>query len=452
MTSTSLPQRRPLACVILAAGQGTRMRSALPKVMHPIAGLPMIRHVIASCETLGAEKILVVLAPNMEEIRNIVKPYQVVIQESPLGTADAVRAAKDELACFQGDVIVLFGDTPLVTPQALQTLRETKHLTGAAIVVAGFKPENPAQYGRVILDENQHVARIVEAADATPTQKEITLCNGGIMLFEAQKLLSYLSEVKNHNVKGEYYLTDCIEIAREKGDLCAVAEMDSENVLGVNTRIELAAAEKIVQKRLRHKAMLAGATLLDPDSVYFSMDTEIGHDVTIGQNVIFGPGVRLSDGVEILPFCHLEGVLVESGARIGPFARLRPDTMIGEGCHIGNFVEVKKSCVHNGAKINHLSYIGDATVGEKTNIGAGTITCNYDGYEKHRTDIGAGAFIGSNSSLVAPVTIGEGAFIGAGSVITQTVDKDALAVARGPQKQFSFWARRYREAKQKKKS
>jgi len=393
----------------------------------------------------------VVVAPNAESVATQIKPHTSVIQPRPQGTGDAVKAAQNELDGFVGDVIVLFGDTPLVTPEALQALREKRATTEAAVVVAGFMTDNPGNYGRLVVKEDGKLAQIVEASDATPHQKSIRLCNGGIMLFDAEKLWPLLDCVTNHNVKGEYYLTDCVEIARSKGLDCAVTEMDAENVLGVNTRIELAAAEKIIQRRLRNKAMLGGVTMTDPETVFLSLDTEIGRDVTIGPNVVIGPDVRIGDNVEIFSCCHMEGVRIEEGARIGPFAHLRPGSVIGQNAHIGNFVEIKKTNVGRAAKINHLSYIGDASVGSSANIGAGTITCNYDGYQKAHTEIGAGSFVGSNSSLVAPVTIGEGAFVGAGSVISENVEANALAVARGKQVTFSGWAKRYHDANGKKR-
>lgn len=446
-------KKSPLACIILAAGQGTRMKSALPKVLHPVAGVPMIQHVILACAELLPERLVIVTGPNADAVREAVKPHACAVQPKPLGTGDAVKAARNELRDFSGDIIVLFGDTPLLRADSLRLLQQKRQETGAAIVVAGFTPADPSPYGRMVLDAQSRVEAIVEAADATPAQRGIGLCNGGIMLFAAGKLWPLIEKLKNDNAKKEYYLTDCIAMARKAGETCALAEMPADEVLGVNTRVELAEAETLMQNRLRREAMLNGATLINPPSIHLSADTRIGMDVTIGPTVFIGPGVEIANRVEIRAFCHLEQVRVEEGAIIGPFARLRPNSVIGAGAHIGNFVEIKSGDIGAGAKINHLSYIGDATVGAKANIGAGTITCNYDGFSKHHTDVGAGAFIGSNSSLVAPVKVGEGAYVGAGSVITMEVPANTLAIARGRQANIDDWARRFREQQdlQKKK-
>lgn len=433
-----------LACIILAAGQGTRMRSALPKVMHSVAGLPMVKHVVAACESLKADKIVVVVAPDMKDVREEVHPHMCVVQSTPQGTGDAVKAAREALAGFSGNIVVLFGDTPLLTTQALQKMIDRQRETGAVIVVGGFVPPEAGAYGRLIVRADGQLEAIVEAADATPEQTAIKLCNGGIMLFQSDKLWPMLDQLRNDNAKSEYYLTDCVAMAAKAGHKVAVTEMPVDDVMGINTRVHLAAAEKIMQARLREKHMLTGVTMTDPDTVFLSVDTEIGRDVTIGPNVIFGLGVTIEDNVEVRPFCHFEKVRVCAGAIIGPFARLRPDSTIGEGAHIGNFVEIKKSTIAAGAKINHLTYIGDASVGEKTNVGAGTITCNYDGFNKFRTEIGAGAFIGSNTSLVAPVKIGDGALIAAGSTITQNVPDDALAIARERQQNIEGKAKGFR--------
>ncbi len=437
----------PLACIVLAAGQGTRMRSELPKVLHPIAGLPMLRHVTNACAALAPERVVVVVAPGMKAVQELVVPHRCAIQQEACGTGDAVKAGRSELKGFVGDVMVLFGDTPLVTSEALLALRQKRAATGAAIVVAGFTPVDPAAYGRLILDNDGRLEAIVETNDATPEQRLIRLCNGGIMLFDGATLGPLLDAIKDDNAKKEFYLTDCIGLARAQGLNCAVAEVSAENVLGVNTRVELAEAERLMQQRLRRQAMLGGATLTDPDTVYLAADTKIGRDVVIGPNVVIGAGVEIADNVEIRAFCHLEQVRVEAGAIVGPFARLRPGSVVGAGAHIGNFVEIKNAEVGKGAKINHLSYIGDAFVGPKANIGAGTITCNYDGFLKSRTHVGAGAFIGSHTSLIAPVTVGDGAYVGAGSVISMDVPADTLAVARSRQSNIDGWARRYREQK-----
>jgi bifunctional UDP-N-acetylglucosamine pyrophosphorylase/glucosamine-1-phosphate N-acetyltransferase len=415
--------------------------------MHPVAGMPMIRHVLNACTALSPEKIIVVIAPGMKDVEQTVAPHPCVVQPKALGTGDAVKPAAKELKGFKGDVIVLFGDAPLITPEALKNLQQRRAETNAAIVVAGFTPENPGAYGRLVLDAKGNLAGIVEAADATTEQREIRLCNGGIMLFAGDKLSGLLDQLKDNNAKKEFYLTDCIALAKKAGEVCVVAEMSADEVLGINTRVELAQAEKLMQKRLREKAMLGGATMIDPDSVFLCADTVIGRDVVIGPNVVFGPGVKIGDRVEIEAFCHLEQATVEAAATLGPFARIRPGSVIGAEAHIGNFVEIKKAAIGQGAKIGHLSYIGDATVGAKANIGAGTITCNYDGFRKNQTEIGAGAFIGSNSSLVAPVKVGDGAYIGAGSVITMEVPAETLAVARGRQSNIEDWVRRMKGEK-----
>ena len=436
-----------LSVVILAAGQGKRMKSDLPKVLHPVANRPMIEHVVAACEALAPAKIVCVIAPDAESVEKAVAPHSCAMQARPLGTGDAVKAARNALKDFQGDVIVLFGDAPLVTAEALRELQRKRLETGAAIVVAGFTPDEPSAYGRLVLNDRGRLMRIIELADASPEQRNIRLCNGGIMLVDAAHLWVLLDQITPNNAKGEYYLTDIIALARAADIICAVAMFPPNQLLGINTRVELAKAEAIMQARLREAAMLNGATLIDPESVYLSADTVIGRDVVIGPHVVIGSGVTIGDRVEIRPFCHLEKVTIESGAQIGPFARLRPGTHVGAGAHIGNFVEMKNAEVSAGAKINHLSYIGDAFVGARANIGAGTITCNYDGFRKHKTHIGAEAFIGSNTALVAPVTIGDGAFIGAGSVITTEVPPNTLAVARSRQTNIEDWATRFRDTK-----
>jgi bifunctional UDP-N-acetylglucosamine pyrophosphorylase/glucosamine-1-phosphate N-acetyltransferase len=440
----------PLACVILAAGQGTRMKSDLPKVLHPVANVPMIQHVLNACAALSPQRIVVVTAPHAKSIEQAVAPHRCAVQPQALGTGDAVKAARAEMEGFAGDIIVLFADGPLVTPESLRRMQAKRHETGATIVVSGFTPADPASYGRLVLDAKGNLSAIVEVSEATPEQRAIGLCNGGMMLFDAAKLWPLLDQLRDDNAKKEFFLTDCISLAQKSGATCAVATIAAEEVLGVNNRIELALAEKLMQKRLRDQAMLAGVTMTDPDTVFLSADTKLGHDVTIGPNVVIGLGVEIGDRVEIRAFTHMEKVRIESGAVIGPFARLRPGSVIGAGAHIGNFVEIKNSAIGNGAKVNHLSYVGDATVGGKANIGAGTITANYDGYVKSHTRIGAEASIGSNTVLVAPVDIGDGAYIGAGSVITNNVPANALAVARGRQSNIDDWARRMREEKTKK--
>ncbi|MFA6280596.1 MAG: bifunctional UDP-N-acetylglucosamine diphosphorylase/glucosamine-1-phosphate N-acetyltransferase GlmU [Bdellovibrionales bacterium] len=452
MTDKATPVNQPpLACVILAAGQGTRMKSSLPKILHPVASFPMIHHVVRACEALAPQKVVVVVAPAMEPVQAAVAPHACAIQQQPLGTGDAVKAAREALSGFEGHILVLFGDTPLITPASLTALRERLMQDKAALAVAGFVPADPAPYGRLVMDEAGRLQAIVEAADATPAQKAITLCNGGIMLFKASALWSLLDQVGNDNAKGEYYLTDCIALAAKQGLPVTTTTLDADDVRGVNTRVQLAEVEAVMQSRLRKAHMLAGVTMIDPATVFLAADTVMGRDVSIGPNVVFATGVVIEDNVEIRAFSHLDQVTVKKGAIIGPFVRLRPKSVIGEAAHIGNFVEIKNTKVAKGAKVNHLSYIGDASVGEKTNIGAGTITCNYDGFTKAHTEIGAGAFIGSNTALVAPVTIGDGAIIAAGSTITQDIPSDALAIARERQTNTEGWAGRFR-ALQKTKS
>lgn len=435
----------PLACVVLAAGQGTRMKSDLPKVLHPVAGLPLIRHVLNACEALNPERIVVVVGPEAEAIRQAAAPHRCVCQQQPLGTGDAVKAARKELVDFAGDIIVLFADGPLILPDSLRLMQRKREETDASVVVAGFSPENPASYGRLIIDETGNLAEIVEASEATTEQDAINLCNGGVMLFDSGKLWPMLDQLHDDNAKNEFFLTDCVALAQQGGDTSVVATISVDEVLGINNRVELAQAEKIMQRRLREKAMMGGVTMTDPDTVFLSADTKFGRDVTIAPNVIIGTGVEIEDKVEIRAFTHIEQVHIGRGAIVGPFSRVRPNSVIGAEAHIGNFVEIKNSEIEPGAKVNHLSYIGDSSVGTKANIGAGTITANYDGFHKHRTRIGEHASIGSNSVLVAPVTVEDGAYIAAGSVITNNVPADALGVARARQENKPGWAKRMRE-------
>lgn len=440
---------RPLACIILAAGKGTRMKSDLPKVLHPLGGLPMVNHVVNAAQSLSPERIVVVVGPGMDNVAAAVAPHPTVVQERQLGTGDAVMAAMGHLAGFTGDVLVLYGDSPLITPATLSGMVAARHgATDPAIVVLGMRPTDPGAYGRLILGADGGLEKIVEFLDATPAERAVTLCNAGFMAFDGARMAGLLAGIGNQNAKGEYYLTDAVAVARAQGFACAVVEGPVADTAGVNSRAELAGIEKIFQARLRLAAMANGATLLDPDTVYFAADTKLGRDVTVGQHVVFGPGVTVEDGVEIKPFSHLEGAVVRKGAIIGPYARLRPGTDVGEAAHIGNFVELKNTHLGAGAKANHLTYLGDADVGGGSNIGAGTITCNYDGVLKHRTTIGQGVFIGTHSTLVAPVSIGDGAYTAAGTVVTRHVAPDALAISRAPQEEKPGWASRYRAAKQ----
>lgn len=437
---------RESAVIVLAAGLGTRMRSALPKVMHPIAGRPMIQSVIETVTALSPARIAVVIGDGMTEVAKAVAPHPTVVQEPRLGTGHAVMAALPLVADFTGTILVCYGDTPLVNAATLERVLAALDAEPAPAVVAlGFRPADPGSYGRLIVSADGMLEAIVEAKDAKPAQLAVPLCNSGVVAVNGRVLSSLLERIGNDNAKGEYYLTDIVGVARSDGLPCAVVEGDEEEFLGVNSREDLARAEAVMQNVLRRRAMAAGATLIDPSTVYFSWDTRLGQDVVVGPGVFFAPGVSVGDGVEIRPYCHLESVTVAAGAQIGPFARLRPGAQIGAGAHIGNFVEIKNATVETGAKVNHLTYIGDASIGAGANIGAGTITCNYDGFFKDRTVVGAGAFIGSNSSLVAPVTIGDGAIIGAGSVITKDVTADALALTRGPHAEKAGWAADFRQ-------
>ncbi len=434
-----------VCAVVLAAGQGTRMKSALPKVLHKIAGRPMVCHLLATVDELNAEKAVVVVGPNMEQVAETVAPHAVAVQRKQQGTGDAVKAAREHLAGFKGSVLVLYGDTPLVKKETLQEMIRLRE-NGAAVVVLGFEPADPARYGRLIVKDGE-LERIVEYKDATESERAVRLCNSGVMCLDGERLSGWLDRLTNDNAAGEYYLTDLVAMARADGCKAAAIKCDEEEVAGANSRADLAMIEKIAQRRLREKFLAQGVTMTDPDTVWFSYDTVLGKDITIEPSVIFETGCVVEDDVEIKGFCHFEGTRIRKGAKVGPFARLRPESDVGENCHIGDFVEIKKSVIESGAKVNHLSYIGDARIGAKTNIGAGTITCNYDGYFKSKTDIGAGAFIGSNTIIVAPCKIGDGALTAAGSVITKDVESNAMAVARGKQTALSGWAEKFREQK-----
>ena len=436
------------AAIILAAGQGTRMKSSLPKVLHHVGGRAMLDWSISLAERLDCERIVVVISPWADALRDHVEARlgkdAIAVQQEAMGTGHAVRAAEAALAGFSGDVVVLYGDTPLIPASAVSALFVELE-KGAAVGVLGFDAAEPGAYGRLIEDEEGALSAIVEAREATPEQLRVRLCNSGVMAARAERMFSLLRQVTNDNAKGEYYLTDLVGLANRDGLACKAVKCSEEDVLGVNSRVELAQAEAAFQRRRREELLLAGVTMTAPETVYFSHDTIIEADVIIEPNVVFAPGVHVRSGAKIRAFSHLEGARVDEACEIGPYARLRPGAVIEEGARIGNFVEVKKTRVGKGAKANHLSYLGDGDVGEGANIGAGTIFCNYDGFFKYETRIGAGAFIGSNSSLVAPVRIGAGAYIGSGSVITETVEQDALAVARGRQSVKTGWASAFRE-------
>ncbi|MBX3515207.1 MAG: bifunctional UDP-N-acetylglucosamine diphosphorylase/glucosamine-1-phosphate N-acetyltransferase GlmU [Xanthobacteraceae bacterium] len=437
--------------LILAAGEGTRMRSALPKVLHKVGGRSLIGHVLAAANASGASAIDVVIGPEREdvaaEVKKLAPSAGVFVQRERLGTAHAVLQAKAALG--GGDnLIVAFGDTPLLRAETFAVLGEA--LEDAAVAVLGFRPKDPHGYGRLVEKDGNLVA-IREEKDASDDEKKIGLCNAGIMAFSGKHALSLIEAIGNENAKREFYLTDAVALARAKNLNVTVREAPEEEVMGINDRAQLAEAEAELQKRMRKAALENGVTLAAPETVFFSADTKLGKDVTIEPNVVFGPGVVVKDGATIKAFSHLEGAEVGEGASVGPFARLRPGTRLGAKSKIGNFVEVKAATFGDGAKANHLSYVGDASVGANANIGAGTITCNYDGYDKHKTEIGEGAFIGSNSALVAPVKIGKGAYVGTGSVVTDDVPADALAVARGRQAVKEGWAAEVRKTRGKAK-
>ncbi len=444
----------PIAAIILAAGKGTRMKSDTHKVLHPIAGRPMLLHLIDSVKALGAEREVVVVGAGKEQVEAAVHPLGVETAEQAeqLGTGHAVRMAETALADFQGDVLILYGDVPLVTTETMRRMLDALHGEGdPSVVVLGFRPADPGAYGRVIVGPDGRLDKIVEFKDATPEERAVTLCNSGLMAVRSADLFRLLAQLKNDNAAGEYYLTDLVELARQDGRFSVGIETDAVEVAGVNSRGELAGLEQEWQQRRRTRAMVEGATLVAPETVWFAYDTVVGRDVTIEPNVVFGPGVTVADRVVIHAFSHLEGAEILSGADIGPYARLRPGARIEQGAKVGNFVEIKKAVIGPGAKANHLSYIGDATVGAGANIGAGTITCNYDGFLKYRTVIGNGAFVGSNSALVAPVTIGDGAIVAAGSVVTRDVESDALGIVRAQQQVKPGWARKFREMMKAKK-
>ena len=441
-----MPQRKALA-IVLAAGEGTRMRSALPKALHTLGGQPLLAHVLGAAQKAGCKEIAIVVGPDHDALgelaRTLAPKARIYPQRMRLGTAHAVLAAKKAITNDADDVVVMFADTPLVQAGTLEKLRAPL-ARGAAVAVLGFTPRDPRGYGRLVTEGGELVA-IVEDRDANAEQRAIGLCNAGLMALSGKHALAVLEQIGNRNAKGEYYLTDAVAIARSMGLKAVAIETGEDDVRGINTKAQLAEAEAVLQQRLRAAAMDAGVTMTAPETVFLSADTKFGKDVTIEPNVIFGSGVTVDDGATIKSFSYLEGAHVGKGARVGPFARLRPGADLGTDVHIGNFVEVKQARIESGAKANHLAYIGDARVGSGANVGAGTITCNYDGVNKHRTDIGKGAFIGSNSALVAPVKIGDGAYIGSGSVVTKDVPADSLALARAEQTVKPGWVKRLRQ-------
>ncbi len=437
---------RPVAVVILAAGQGTRMKSALHKVLHPIAGRPMLLHLLATTEALAPERRVVVVGAGRDQVEAAVagRNVAIAVQDRQLGTGHAVACARDALHGFAGDVLILYGDVPLVTAATMRAMLERLDAGDEPrAVVLGFRPDQPGAYGRIIADGRGLIEKMVEYKDATEAERAVTLCNSGLMAVRSPELFPLLDAIGNDNAAGEYYLPDIVMLP---GQPSAVIEVvDPVEVAGVNSRVELARLENEWQALRRDQAMIDGVTLMAPDTVFFSHDTALARDVVVEPHVVFGPGVTVAEGARIRAFSHLEGATVRPGAIVGPYARLRPGADIGEDAHVGNFVEIKNASLARGAKANHLSYIGDAGVGAAANIGAGTITCNYDGFGKYRTEIGAGAFIGSNSALVAPVRIGDGAIVAAGSVVTKDVAADALCLVRPEQQEKPGWAARFRE-------
>ena len=439
------------AAIILAAGKSTRMKSSRSKVLHPVGGRPMIDWVTALAREAGVEKIVCVVGEGNADVRAAAEAQglEIAIQEPQQGTGHAVQCAKAALDGFDGQVVVLYADTPLISNETLSRVFDA--FNTHAMSVLGFEPDDPAAYGRLVTS-GAELEAIVEAKECTEEQLKIGLCNSGVVAASAADLFSACDRVTNDNIKGEYYLTDIVEILRGDGKTATVVHASETEVLGVNDRTDLAQAEAAFQTLMRDAAMKAGVSLKHPETVFFSYDTVLENDVTIEANVVFGPGVTVRRGATIHAFCHLEGADVGEDANIGPYARLRLGTKLSENTKVGNFVETKKAIVGKGSKINHLSYVGDAELGQGVNVGAGTITCNYDGYNKHKTKIGDGAFVGSNSSLVAPVTIGEGAFLGSGGVVTKDVPKDALALARSNQVNKDGWGARFRAVQEKLKA
>ncbi|MBB3764041.1 bifunctional UDP-N-acetylglucosamine diphosphorylase/glucosamine-1-phosphate N-acetyltransferase GlmU [Sphingomicrobium lutaoense] len=437
-----------IAAIILAAGIGSRMKSRTHKVLHPIAGKPMIDHLLDSVDALAPAKSVVVVGKWREQIEQALtgRPVDFAVQEEQLGTGHAVQQAAPGLADHDGPVLLLFGDVPMVSPATMRRMVERlEQDDDPGIVVLAFEPEDTKAYGRVILGEGDRVARMVEHKDANEQERACRLCNSGMMAVQCRDLFQWLGKVGNDNAAGEYYLPDIVMIAKEEGRSPVAITAGEAEVTGINSRAELAAAEAQYQELARADAMAAGVTLRAPETVFFSHDTELGPDVVVEPHVVFGPGVKVGEGARIRAFSHLEGAIVGKDCEVGPYARLRPGAVMEQGAKVGNFVEMKKSTLGAGAKANHLTYLGDATIGAGANVGAGTITCNYDGFNKSTTHIGEGAFIGSNTSLVAPVTIGKGAIVGAGSVITSDVSVDAIAVARGDQKELPGKAASFRD-------
>ena len=438
---------RPAAVIILAAGKGTRMRSGLPKVLHPIGNAPMLHHAMEAASALGASRTVVVVGHGAEQVARAAHAFdadaRIAEQTEQLGTGHAVLAGREALAGFEGDLFVLFGDTPFIQPETLLRMRAAR--AEADIVALGFKADDPAGYGRFVLEGEDQLHAIVETKDADEDQLKIDICNSGLMAGDCATMLRLLDSVGSANAQGEYYLTDVVGAAVAEGLTCRAVLCDEAETLGINDRVQLARADAIFQARKREEAMLGGATLVAPETVFFSMDTRVGQDVVIHPNVVFGPGVTIGDGCEVKAFTHLEDTTLAVDVKVGPFARSRGGTEIATGARIGNFVEMKKARIGEGSKAGHLAYLGDANLGAKVNIGAGTITCNYDGALKHRTEIADGAFIGVNTALIAPITVGKDAYVATGTVLTGDVPSDALAIARTKQQNREGTGRRLRE-------
>jgi bifunctional UDP-N-acetylglucosamine pyrophosphorylase/glucosamine-1-phosphate N-acetyltransferase len=435
--------------IVLAAGEGTRMRAAMPKVLHPVAGQSLLTHVLRAAPNGTGASLAVVIGPDHQAVADEVKrarpDAESFVQRQRFGTAHAVLAARQAIARGADDLLVVFGDTPLISTETFERMRAPLQ-QGAALTVLGFRAADPTGYGRLIVEGDRLLA-IREHAEASAEERAIVLCNAGVMAFDGRRALQILEKIGNANRKGEYYLGDAVAIVRELGLQATVIETSEDEVRGINTKAQLAEAEAAMQARLRQAALDAGVTMIAPETVYLAADTTFGADVTIEPFVVIGPGVSIADGAVIHAFSHIVQASIGKNASVGPYARLRPGTSLGEGARIGNFVETKAAVLEAGVKVNHLSYIGDTNIGANANIGAGTITCNYDGFNKHKTTIGAGAFVGSNSSLVAPVKIGSGAYVGSGSVITRDVPDNALAVERSTQATREGWAARYRQMK-----
>jgi bifunctional UDP-N-acetylglucosamine pyrophosphorylase/glucosamine-1-phosphate N-acetyltransferase len=441
------PQKGCLA-IVLAAGEGKRMRSSLPKALHEIAGRSMLAHVLDAVRQAGADHVAVVVGPDSADVaaeaEKAAPGARIFVQAERRGTAHAVLAARDAFSQDIADVLVVFADTPLVRAETFAALRQ-KRAEGAGVVALGFEPADPSGYGRLLTDAKGELLAIREHKDASEAERATKLCNAGLMALDGARALAWIERIGCDNAQGEFYLPDAVEVARRDGAPCAIVMAEASEVLGVNDRVQLAEAEAEIQRRLRLAAMLGGATLVAPETVFFSFDTRLGSDVLVEPHVVFGPGVIVAEGAIVHAFSHLEGARLGKGATVGPYARLRPGANLAAGAKVGNFVEIKKAEIGEGAKVNHLTYIGDATIGARANIGAGVITCNYDGFLKYRTIIGADAFIGSNSALVAPVEIGAGAYVGSGSVVTRDVEADSLAVARGRQMAKGGWATIFRK-------